>query len=107
MGSVDAGNLTLHVHAYFGSVKLRSRMSMGKAVSTKVEKDSYGNTIYDVHFYQDKFVFDNLDITELDVERELGAFPYAIVRVEYKRPGPSGESMFAVCNYNICSHFHS
>ncbi|XP_056008915.1 uncharacterized protein LOC125662842 isoform X2 [Ostrea edulis] len=86
--NVDADGLQIHVHAYFGSVKLRSRLSMGKAVTTSVTKDNYGNTIYEVHFYEDKFVFDNLDISELDVERELGAFPYAIVRVEYRKPGP-------------------
>ena len=95
MAAVDPKNLTLHVHAYFGSVKLRSRMSMGKAASTKVEKDSYGNTIYEVHFYEDRFVYDNLDISELDVERELGAYPYAIIRVEYKRPGPMDQSKFS------------
>lgn len=88
LASVEASCLQVHVHAYFGSVKLRSRLSMGKAVTTSISKDNYGNTIYEVHFYEDKFVFDNLDISELDVERELGAFPYAIVRVEYRKPGP-------------------
>lgn len=91
---MDADGLQIHVHAYFGSVKLRSRLSMGKAVTTSVTKDNYGNTIYEVHFYEDKFVFDNLDISELDVERELGAFPYAIVRVEYRKPGPEAFSKF-------------
>ncbi|XP_078336716.1 uncharacterized protein LOC111135431 isoform X1 [Crassostrea virginica] len=88
LSSVDASSLQVHVHAYFGSVKLRSRLSMGNAVTTSITKDNYGNTIYEVHFYEDKFVFDNLDISELDVEKELGAFPYAIVRVEYRKPGP-------------------
>ncbi|XP_062597302.1 uncharacterized protein LOC134258744 isoform X2 [Saccostrea cucullata] len=88
LANVDAEGLQIHTHAYFGSVKLRSRLSMGKAVTTSITKDNYGNTIYEVHFYEDKFVFDSLDISELDVERELGAFPYAIVRVEYRKPGP-------------------
>ena len=92
LSSVDANSLQVHVHAYFGSVKLRSRLSMGNAVTTSITKDNYGNTIYEVHFYEDKFVFDNLDISELDVEKELGAFPYAIVRVEYRKPGPEALS---------------
>lgn len=72
---------------------------MGKAVTTSISKDNYGNTIYEVHFYEDKFVFDNLDISELDVERELGAFPYAIVRVEYRKPGP--EALSECCQLSV------
>lgn len=99
LASVEASCLQVHVHAYFGSVKLRSRLSMGKAVTTSISKDNYGNTIYEVHFYEDKFVFDKLDISELDVERELGAFPYAIVRVEYRKPGP--EALSECCQLDV------
>lgn len=99
LASVEASCLQVHVNAYFGSVKLRSRLSMGKAVTTSISKDNYGNTIYEVHFYEDKFVFDNLDISELDVERELGAFPYAIVRVEYRKPGP--EALSECCHLYV------
>lgn len=60
---------------------------MGKVVIIFISKDNYGNIIYEVYFYKDKFVFDNLDISELDVERELGAFSYVIVRVEYRKFG--------------------
>lgn len=72
---------------------------MGNAVTTSISKDNYGNTIYEVHFYEDKFVFENLDISELDVERELGAFPYAIVRVEYRKPGP--EALSECCQLQL------
>ena len=30
-------------------------------------------------------MYENLDLSQYDVERELGAYPYAILRLEYHR----------------------
>lgn len=88
LSKVEARNIKLHVAVYFGSIRLRSRMSLSKAYATKIEKDNYGNTWYEVFFPDDRYVFDNLDLTHYDVEKELGAYPYAIVKAEYYIPGP-------------------
>jgi hypothetical protein len=84
---VDAVNLKLHVSVYFGSIKLRSRMTLAPAAVSTPKKDSYGNTVFRAAFPQEKFVFDNLDLSQYDVEKELGAFPYSIVLVEYYLQG--------------------
>lgn len=33
---------------------------------------------------EDKFIFKDMDLAPYDLEREMGAYPYAIVRVEYQ-----------------------
>ncbi|KAK3587352.1 hypothetical protein CHS0354_036519, partial [Potamilus streckersoni] len=66
-------------------------MSLHSAIATGMAKDSYGNTVYDVVFPLDKFVFENMDFTQYDVERELGAYPYAIVKLEYIISGSAGQ----------------
>ncbi|XP_069134826.1 uncharacterized protein [Argopecten irradians] len=81
-----AAEMQLHVSIYFGSIKLRSRMSMHPAYTSVQTKDMYKNLLYEMHFPQDKFVYESIDISQYDVERELGAHPYALIRVEYKKP---------------------
>ncbi|XP_060065450.1 uncharacterized protein LOC132545744 isoform X1 [Ylistrum balloti] len=83
---LNAADLVLHVSIYFGSIKLRSRMSMHPAYTAVQTKDVYKNLLYEIHFPQDKFVYESIDISQYDVERELGAHPYALLRVEYKKP---------------------
>ena len=88
--------MKLNVTAYFGSVRLRTRMSLCDALATGVEKDNYGNIVYEIYYLEDKFVFENLDIGDYDVEKELGANPYAIVKAEYTKPGTFAESKSSV-----------
>lgn len=91
VANIEAKYLKLNVTAYFGSVRLRTRMSLCDALATGVEKDNYGNIVYEIYYLEDKFVFENLDIGEYDVEKELGANPYAIVKAEYTKPGTFAE----------------
>ena len=40
---------------------------------------------------EDKFVFKDMDLAPYDLEREMGAYPYAIVRVEYHFNDPQNK----------------
>lgn len=84
--------MKLNVTAYFGSVRLRTRMSLKDAVALDIEKDNYGNTVYEIYYLEEKFLFENLDIAEYDVEKELGANPYCMLKVEYTKPGTFAQS---------------
>ncbi|XP_046568194.1 LOW QUALITY PROTEIN: uncharacterized protein LOC124276591 [Haliotis rubra] len=86
LASVDPNHLRLFIVLYFGSVKLRSRMSLRAIEVTSFQNDAYGNAVYELLLPIEKFVFENLDLSQYDVERELGANPYATVRLEYHRP---------------------
>ncbi|CAC5371615.1 unnamed protein product [Mytilus coruscus] len=87
VANIDAKYLKLNVTAYFGSVRLRTRMSLKDAIALDIEKDNYGNTVYEIYYLDEKFLFENLDIAEYDVEKELGANPYCMLKVEYTKPG--------------------
>ncbi|KAK6190965.1 hypothetical protein SNE40_002721 [Patella caerulea] len=86
LANVNPNYLKLHAAVYFGSVKLRSRMSMSPAKVEKTSRDNFGNSIYQLSYPQEKFVYEALDLLKYDVERELGACPYAILRLEYDTP---------------------
>ncbi|ESP04135.1 hypothetical protein LOTGIDRAFT_237550 [Lottia gigantea] len=81
--NVKAENLKLHSAIYFGSIRLRSRMNLTPAKVNRTSRDNFGNSIYQLSYPQEKFVYEALDLLEYDVERELGASPYAILRLEY------------------------
>lgn len=72
----------LNVGVYFGSVKLRSRLSHSLSVITAKSKDNYGTLVMDLEFPGERYIYDMLDLSQYDVERELGAYPYAIIRLE-------------------------
>lgn len=91
VAEIDAKFLKLNVTAYFGSVRVRTRMSLADALALDVEKDNYGNIVHEIYYLDEKFLFENLDIGEYDVEKELGANPYAIVKAEYTKPGTFAE----------------
>ena len=41
---------------------------------------------FQIVYPEDKFVFRDIDLGPYDLAREMGAYPYAIVHVEYKFP---------------------
>ncbi|KAL5015854.1 hypothetical protein ScPMuIL_005443 [Solemya velum] len=111
IADVDAKNLRIQVGMYFGSVPLQSAES-GNAEALSAKKDNYGNTEYRV-FFPYKFEFEDLDFTEFDLEREMGAYPYCIIRVMYLIPDPSGQGIIAkpvgwtripIFQHDIASH---
>ncbi|XP_053375803.1 uncharacterized protein LOC123533294 isoform X1 [Mercenaria mercenaria] len=89
LASVDPNSLKLNVVAYFGEVRLKSNSSMMPSNVISTTQDSYGNTIYQIVYPEDKFIFRDLDLAPYDLEREMGAYPYAIVRVDYTLIDPS------------------
>ena len=48
-------------------------------------KNKAGSTVYIVTLPYDRFVFDDLDLSQFDVEQEMGAYPYGVIRVDYDR----------------------
>ena len=76
-------NIKLLCSVYFGTVKLRSKTSTVQSVLVSEEADSYGTVTYKMTFPREKFVFDDLDPSQYDVEEEMGGFPFAVVRVDY------------------------
>lgn len=87
--SVDPNNLKLSVVVYFGEVRLQSSNSMMPSQVISTKQDSTGNTVYQIVYPEDKFVFKDLDLGPYDLEREMGAYPYAIVRVDYNFTDPA------------------
>lgn len=75
-------DIRLNVGVYFGSIKLRSRLSHSLSVITALTRDSYGSIIMDWEFPGERYIYDMLDLSQYDVERELGAYPYAIFKLE-------------------------
>ncbi len=37
----------------------------------------------------ERFIFDDLDLSQFDVEQEMGAYPYAVLRIDYERADSS------------------
>lgn len=89
LAHVDPNGLKLSVVAYFGEVRLQSYSSMMPSNVISTSQDSYGNTIYQIVYPEDKFVFKDLDLAPYDLEREMGAYPYAIIRVDYNFTDPA------------------
>lgn len=92
LANVDPNSLKLSAAAYFGEVKLQSHQSTMPSNVVSTTKDSYGNTVYEIVYPEDKFVFRDIDLAPYDLEQEMGAYPYSIIRVEYHLPGPSNKN---------------
>lgn len=45
--------------------------------------------VYKVKFPGERYLYQNFDLSQYDVERELGAVPYAILNMEYVLPTTS------------------
>ncbi|CAG5136649.1 unnamed protein product [Candidula unifasciata] len=82
LADVKPENLRLNVSIYFGSIKIRSRLSHSLSVMTSQTWDGYGSLNMDFEFPGERHIYDMIDISPYDVERELGAYPNAIFRVE-------------------------
>ncbi|CAL1547704.1 unnamed protein product [Lymnaea stagnalis] len=82
LANIQGEDLRLNVGVYFGSVKLRSRLSHSLAVVTAKTKDSYGSFVLELEFPGEHYIYDMLDLSTYDVERELGAYPYVIIKLE-------------------------
>ncbi|XP_035828352.1 uncharacterized protein LOC101850990 [Aplysia californica] len=89
LGSLKPEDIRLNVAVYFGSIKVRSRLSHSLPVITSMSQDSYGGTVVEMDFPGERYIYDMLDISQFDVERELGAYPYAIFKVESAQPHSS------------------
>ena len=64
-------------------MKLRSKHSQVSAFHRGTIPDQYGGQTVRIDFPGERFVFDDLDPSHYDVEREMGGFPYAVIRVDY------------------------
>ncbi|KAK6967406.1 hypothetical protein BgiMline_027221 [Biomphalaria glabrata] len=82
LSDLQPQDLRLNVAVYFGSVKLHSRFSHSLSVVTSKSKDTYGSLLLDLEFPEERYIYDMLDLSQYDVERELGAYPYVIMKLE-------------------------
>ena len=94
LAQLKVPNLRLLCTVYFGTVKLHSRPSAITPVQAGVHTDPYGTKTYQVEFPSEKFTFHDLDLSGYDVEKEMGGYPFAIIRVDYchRDRGASGIS---------------
>ncbi|KAL8583033.1 hypothetical protein ACOMHN_051197 [Nucella lapillus] len=89
--ALDPAGLRLRCSVYFGSVQLNSRISTEAPTLVSAERDAYGNMVYRLAFPPgERYVYSHYDLSQYDVERELGASPFAVFSVEYMKPGTSG-----------------
>lgn len=79
LAGIQPYDLRMRVGVYFGSIKMKSRTSTYAPVVTAMKKDSYGGLSMDIEFPEERYIYDMLDVSHYDVERELGAYPYAIL----------------------------
>ena len=84
LSSFKPSNVKLLATVYFGSVKLRSKHSSVTPVSKGISTAKTGAKTYVIDFPREKILFDDLDPSQFDLEREMGGSPYGIVRVDYK-----------------------
>ncbi|XP_076453203.1 uncharacterized protein LOC143288510 isoform X2 [Babylonia areolata] len=87
--SLDPEGLKLRCSVHFGSVQLNSRISTHPPTLLSADRDAYGNMVYRFSFRGERYVYGNFDLGQYDVESELGASPFAILSLEYMRPGTS------------------
>ncbi|XP_064612744.1 LOW QUALITY PROTEIN: uncharacterized protein LOC135476597 [Liolophura sinensis] len=83
LSQCDVSDLKLNVSVYFGTVRLATQPSTQPPLEVRSDTDSYGERTLYAKFPVDKFEFDALDLSQLDVEKELGGTVYAMVEVEY------------------------
>jgi hypothetical protein len=83
LDKLNVGSVRLTAKLYFGSVKLEQHTTKQAPVSIGTQTDRNGNTVKMIDFLEEHFTFENQDISELDLEQDLGAQPIAIIIVEY------------------------
>ncbi len=83
LNELQARNVQITSSVYFGSVKLQSKHSVTPDRSLSSTTDGNGKTI-SLDFPKEKFIFDDMDLSQYDVEQEMGAYPFAIIQVEYQ-----------------------
>ena len=101
---LDLAGLRLRCSVYFGSIQLNDRISTNTPTLTSADRDTYGNMVYRLSFPGERYVYPNFDLSQYDVERELGASPYAMFGLEYVKPSTSessGECLW-VCLCLVC-----
>ncbi|KAK3710497.1 hypothetical protein RRG08_021313 [Elysia crispata] len=76
-------DLRLSVAIYFGSIKMRTRVCHSLPALEDQKRDSYGQLLAQIEFTEERHIYDMLDLSQYDVERELGAYPYAIFKLEH------------------------
>jgi hypothetical protein len=89
LSSLDVSCLRVACGVFFGSIQLHTRLSTTTPTLLSADRDSYGNMVYKVRFPGERYVYPNFDLSPFDVERELGASPYAMITLEYVRPSMS------------------
>ncbi|XP_013392664.1 uncharacterized protein LOC106160570 [Lingula anatina] len=89
LADFDPSAIKVLAGVFFGTIRISARWSRTLPTCRGVTADKYGSKVYTIDLLQEKFEFVDMDATNLDVEREMGGFPYAVVRVEYDAPGSS------------------
>lgn len=79
-------DLRLSVAVYFGSIKMRTRVCHSLPQLADQKRDSYGQLLAQIEFMDERHIYDMLDLSQYDVERELGAYPYAVFKLEHMAP---------------------
>lgn len=83
-------NIRVSCSIYFGSVLLKSINGKPGAIRLEdVTSNKAGASVYRATLPYERFIFDDLDLSQFDVEQEMGAYPYAVLRVDYERVGAS------------------
>ena len=98
--TLDLEGLRLRCSVYFGSIQLNDRISTHTPILTSADRDTYGNMVYRFTFPGERYLYPNFDLSQYDVERELGASPYAMFGLEYIKPTTSkssGEGWCVLC----------
>ena len=98
--TLDLEGLRLRCSVYFGSIQLNDRISTHTPILTSADRDTYGNMVYRFTFPGERYLYPNFDLSQYDVERELGASPYAMFGLEYVKPTTSkssGEGWCGLC----------
>ncbi|GFO41253.1 hypothetical protein PoB_006775800 [Plakobranchus ocellatus] len=83
---VQPEDLRLSIALYFGSIKMRTRVCHSLPEIADSRRDSYGQLLAQLEFTEERHIYDMLDLSQYDVERELGAYPYAIFKLERMVP---------------------
>ncbi|XP_052270374.1 uncharacterized protein LOC127871467 isoform X3 [Dreissena polymorpha] len=93
---VDPNCLKVSLVLYFGEVRLQSHTSIMPSSVQSTTQDAYGNTVYQIVYPEDRFVYRDIDLAPYDLEREFGSHIYAILRVEYQFNDPAMKGKQAV-----------
>ena len=99
--TLDLEGLRLRCSVYFGSIQLNDRISTHTPILTSADRDTYGNMVYRFTFPGERYLYPNFDLSQYDVERELGASPYAMFGLEYVKPTTSKSSGEGWCGFCV------